>query len=149
MQSDKNKYLVIIRGLSGSGKTTFADLICADAESRASISADDYFYDDDDIFKFEPSEIKKSHAWCIQEADTCMAQGFEVVVIHNVIGLHWQLDPYMQLASKRGYQIIVTSLYDSGLNDAALAARSEHNVPIHVIRSQRKSWEFDVFKTQN
>ena len=149
MPAKKEKYLVIIRGLSGSGKTTFADLICGDTESRIAIAADDYFYDENDNYNFEASDLKKAHAWCRQEVEICMEQGFEVIVVHNTFTRGWEVEPYLQIAAKQGYRLIVSSLFDSGLNDSLLSARSEHNVQIHNVRRQRQRWESDVFNPRS
>ena len=37
------------------------------------------------------------------------------------------------MAAKQGYRLIVSNLFDSGLNDSLLSARSEHNVQIHNV----------------
>ena len=145
MSAKKEKYLIIVRGLSSSGKTTLADIICGDDDNRISISVDDYFYDDDDQYEFVASDLKKAHMWCRQETDVCMTQGFDIVVVHNTFTRGWEVEPYLQLAAKRGYRVIVSSLFDGGLNDAMLSARSDHNVQIHNIRRQRQRWDNNVF----
>lgn len=147
MSTQNTKYLIIIRGLSGSGKTTLADLICGDDENRVMISVDDYFYDvDTDVYKFVPEELKQAHEWCKQETSVCMNQGFETIVIHNTFTRRWEVEPYLEMAAKRGYRVIVSNLFDAGLNDYTLAARSEHGIDTRNVRTQRKRWEEDVFR---
>lgn len=155
--SASKKIMIIIRGLSGSGKKTIANLIC-DEESmeylddpegtpeRVSISADDYFYDEDGSYKFNPEEFKAAHEWCKNEVEVCAKQGYEVIVVHNPFTRKWEVDPYFQIAISNGYRISVLNLYDSGLNDAQLASRSEQDIPVHNIRKQRQRWELDVFR---
>lgn len=149
MSAEKEKYLIIIRGLSSSGKTTLADIICGDDDNRISISVDDYFYDDDDRYEFVANDLKKAHMWCRQETDVCMTQGFDIIVVHNTFTRGWEVEPYLQLAAKRGYRVIVSSLFDGGLNDVMLSARSEHNVQIHNIRRQRQRWDANVFNPRS
>lgn len=140
------KKLILIRGLSGSGKTTLADMICTDESSCISISVDDYFYDEEDNYEFDASQLKEAHEWCKQEAETCMTQNFKVIVVHNTFTRKWEVEPYLQLASSHKYEIMVVSLFDSGLNDHQLMARSPHKIPLGSIRTQRKRWEHDVFR---
>ena len=151
MSDDNNKYMILIRGLSGSGKTTIADLICdsdVDSENRVAISANDYFYNEDDEFEFDPLKLKEAHHWCLQEAELCALQGCEVIVVHNTLTRRWETEPYFHIAQRNGYRVSVLSMYDGGLNDMQLADRSMHNVPMYSIRNQRKRWELDVFREQ-
>ncbi len=151
------KTMIIIRGLSGSGKGTIAKLICNEGSvdyledtegvpKRVSVSAEDYFYDEDGSYKFDPEEFKDAHEWCKSEVDVCAKQGYEVIVVHNPFTRKWEVDPYFQIAVSNGYRISVLNLYDSGLNDAQLAGRSKQNIPVHNIRKQRQRWELDVFR---
>ena len=65
-----NKMLILIRGLSGSGKTLLADSLTLNSdyeeiEGRASISADDYFTDDDGNYSFNHEKLGEAHHWCV------------------------------------------------------------------------------------
>ena len=145
--SNKEKKLILIRGISGSGKTTLADLICGEDEDKIAISSDDYFYTDEGDYVFEQDSLKDSHTWCQNEVETCMTQGFEVIVVHNTLTRRWEVEPYMTLANRKGYELTVVSLYDSGLTDYQLASRSPHKIPLGSVRAQRKRWEHDVFRS--
>lgn len=156
MEND-TKRMIIIRGLTGSGKTTLADLICdgfEDTEAdekpvencRISVSSDDYFYDDEGNYKFIPDQIKSAHRWCLNEVESCATLGYEVIVVHNTFTRKWEIDPYVQTALNHGYAVNVVSLHDSGLTDIQLAERSPHGVPVSNIRKQRERWEFDVYR---
>lgn len=146
VMTDNPKTLILIRGLSSSGKTTLADIICGDDDSRIAISADDYFYDDNDVYTFNSENLKDAHAWCKRETATCMAQGFSLIVVHNTFTRGWEVEPYLELAARRGYRVIVSSLFDAGQSDTDLAVRSKHNVRSHHIRAQRARWQSDVFR---
>jgi len=151
MTVDTQKYIVIIRGLSGSGKRTVADFMCdgdTDECRRVAISANDYFYNEEDEFEFDSSKLKDAHHWCLREVEVCALQGYDLIVVHNSFTRRWEVEPYFRIAEKNGYRISVLSMYDSGLNDMQLANRSEHTVPLHSIRNQRKRWELDVFREQ-
>ncbi len=144
--SESENYLVLVRGLSASGKTTFADIICGESENRVSICKDDFFYDESGNYTFDPEQLKAAHEWCRQETETCLSQGFGVVVVHNTFTRRWEVEPYLEIAARHKYRVIVTSLYDSGLTDIALSTRSDHGVDTRNVRQQRRRWENDIFR---
>jgi len=140
------KTIIIIRGLSGSGKSTFADTICGDDETKISVSADDFFVDEQGNYNFNPDQIAEAHDWCKDQVRTYLLEGFETICVANTFTKRWEVEPYLQIASENNCNVHVVSLFDAGMNDAQLAARCVHNVPINSIRSQRKRWEMDVFR---
>jgi hypothetical protein len=142
------KRLIIIRGLSGCGKTTMANLICSDDEDRIMVAADDFFTDEEGVYSFDSAKLKEAHEWCKSEVLDAMNGGFDVVVVHNTFTRKWEVDPYMNLASQNGYQVQVLSMYDGGLSDLQLSERSEHNLPTHQIQKQRRRWENDVYREE-
>lgn len=142
------RLLILVRGLSGSGKTTLTERICEGSKSSISISADDYFYNDDNEYVFDPDQLKDAHSWCQSETESCMMQGFETIVIHNTFTRTWECEVYINLANSNGYEVMVVNLFDGGLNDSQLSARSEHNIPVASVRSQRKRWDADVFRSE-
>lgn len=137
--------IILVRGLTGSGKTTLADLIIGDDENRVSISVDDYFTDDAG-FNFDHTKLKEAHDWCKNKTLEFILEGYEVVVVHNTFTRKWECDPYLEMAKERGCIIHVINLYDAGLNDVELSNRNGHNVPAHVIQAQRKRWDKDVYR---
>ena len=140
------KTIIIIRGLSGSGKSTFADVICGDDDTKIAVSADDFFVDEQGNYNFNPEQIAEAHDWCKDQVRAYLLEGFETICVANTFTKRWEVEPYLQIASENNCNVHVVSLFDAGMNDAQLAARCVHNVPINSIRSQRKRWEMDVFR---
>ena len=58
------KKLILIRGLSGAGKTEHAELIVGDHEDRAEITVDRFFEDDNGTYTFDFTRIKEAYEWC-------------------------------------------------------------------------------------
>ena len=137
--------IILVRGLTGSGKTTLADLIIGDDENKISVSSDDFFTDEAG-FTFDHTKVKESHEWCKNKTLEYIKDGYEVVVVHNVFSRKWECDPYLEMAKENDCTIHVINLYDGGLNDAELSNRNIHNVPSHVIQAQRKRWEKDIYR---
>lgn len=138
------KILILIRGLSGSGKTEHAELIVGDHEGRAEITVDRFFEDDNGNYTFDFSRIKEAYEWCKNETKLLLEDEYEVVVVHNSFTRKWEAEPYFDLAKDHGYEVQVISLYDGGLNDKALSERSLHGLTSHQISEQRKRWDLNI-----
>ena len=61
--------------------------------------------------------------------------------VTNTFTCRWELEPYLKMASKHGWQVVVIDLFDGGLTDEELAARGTHGVPAEGIRRMRERYE--------
>ena len=138
------KRLILIRGLSGSGKTEHAELIVGDHDDRAEVTVDRFFEDEDGNYAFDFSRIKEAYEWCKDETKLLLEDEYEIVVVHNSFTRKWEAEPYFDLAKEHGYDVQVISLYDGGLNDKDLSDRSVHGLSSHQISEQRKRWDLNI-----
>ena len=126
------KYLYIVRGIPGSGKSTFAELI----GSELTICTADDYHMVDGVYQWKPENIKKAHAWCQDKAKTLMRTGLTPVVVANTSTTVKEMQPYYDLAEKYGYQVfsIVVENRHGGINT--------HEVPEEVLEKMKK--RFDI-----
>jgi predicted kinase len=118
--------LIIIRGVSGCGKSTFAKLIC-----NQYFEADMYF-SLEGKYKFDANKLGEAHSWCQNQAEDCMKQGYNVCV-SNTSTSQSELKPYFKLAETYEYQVhvLVKENYHNG--------KDIHNVPEdNLIRMESK-----------
>ena len=123
----KNLYLV--RGVPGSGKTTFAERI-----APVVLSADMYFEDDEGNYNFDGLKIKHAHAWCQSEAEQFMKSGIAIAVA-NTFTQEWEMQAYFDLAEKYGYTVfsVVVENRHGGVNT--------HGVPEEKVKQMCKRFE--------
>jgi broad-specificity NMP kinase len=93
------QHIILLRGLPGAGKTSFAELI-ANNNSYPYYSVDDYFTDEKGNYKFEFSENHKAYAACLLNTEKALIDGFSKVIVHNTFTMDWELAPYFKLAKK-------------------------------------------------
>jgi predicted kinase len=92
--------LILVRGLPGSGKSTFAkSLGCPCFE------ADDYFVNKEGKYIFDGSKIKLAHQWCKDRLEQLMAVGIKKIAISNTFTQEWEMDDYYKLAEQYGYTV--------------------------------------------
>lgn len=102
--------LVLIRGLPGSGKTTYAK---TKYPNHQYICADDYF-ERNGSYKFDEKELYQAHDWCLKKTIECLNNGQNCVVCNTFI-LDRYIRPYLDSAPKNcAVKIIrMSSMYSS------------------------------------
>ena len=103
------KILYIVRGVPGSGKSTFAKTL---TNEYSICEADQYFIDKETgEYKFNFDEIKNAHQWCREEVEIRMKdnqvnyQFYPTIVVSNTFTQEWEMEPYFKLAEKYGYTV--------------------------------------------
>ena len=92
------KQLILLRGLPGSGKSTFANLL-----GGIHVEADQYFMQDGE-YKFDASKLKQAHNWCKLRVEHSMEDGANKITVSNTFTQEWEMDTYFELTEKYGYQ---------------------------------------------
>jgi len=123
--------LVILRGLPGSGKSSFAKLffpapICC---------ADDYFMKNGK-YEWKAEEIGKAHLWCQARCRSLMETSAEKIIVANTSVAARDLRPYTDLAEKYGYRVY------SVIVENRISTKNIHNVPEETIEKMRN--RFDI-----
>ncbi len=127
------KILYIVRGIPGSGKSTFAKTL-----SDNHYEADQYFVDADGNYNFDGSKIKNAHAWCLDRVKTDMAVAREKIAVSNTFTQEWEMESYFELAKEYGYKVfsIVVENRHGGIN--------VHNVPEDKIEQMKNRFSIKL-----
>ena len=133
------KKLTILRGLPGSGKSTWVE----SARNAVVASADSFFYDDDGVYHFDPAKLGEAHTACTVYLIGTMAMGFPHVVLDNTCTRRWEYKVAEELAVRFGYEVQIVDLFDGGCTDEELAERNRHGVPLEAIQRMREGYEPD------
>lgn len=126
------KDLILVRGLPGSGKSTFADLI---GGFRCEA---DMFFMEDGVYNFDMNRIKEAHAWCKKECESFMIREKPKVIVSNTFTQEWEMAGYYELAKKYGYK--VTSVVVENRHDG----KSIHGVPDATLGNMRNRFEIKL-----
>jgi predicted kinase len=135
------KKLLILRGLPGSGKSRFIDMLVGDLKTKVVCSADDYFMKDGK-YCFDAAGLGEAHKQCREKAERAMDNYADLVVIDNTCTRRWEMEPYFGLAERYGYEVTevtVGRVCPGVINKYHL--RNNHGVPETTIEKMVNQWE--------
>lgn len=125
--------LIIVRGLPGSGKSTYAETHFG---SFKRLSADEYFTTSAGVYLYDGSKIAEAHAWCREAATGELRRG-NSVVIANTFTRKWEVDSYVGDIRK----VIGQHLPVRVIHIAGTTFQNVHGVPGDVVDRMGSRWE--------
>lgn len=136
-----NKVLVIVRGLPGAGKSSFANLVWND---YAICEADKFFYDNEGNYNFDPTKLKQAHEWCQDQVETRMKdnqnnpQYYPEIIVSNTFTQGWEMQKYFDLAEKYGYRVF------SVIVENRHGSTNIHGVPDDTLKKMRDRFQISL-----
>lgn len=138
-----DKLLLILRGLPGSGKSTFSKAVIEEAEKNGLTvrvySTDNYWMIHG---RFNPDELPLAHAWNFNRAATAMIDGINVVIIDNTNIKREHFANYIAFGQAHGYDVkerVVGEFTDKAVLEYYY--RNIHDVPLHTIKRMAQEFE--------
>ncbi|MEN9656145.1 MAG: hypothetical protein RL311_1091 [Bacteroidota bacterium] len=123
------KILYIVRGIPGSGKSTFANSLGCPV-----FEADMYFMIDGE-YKFEADKLKLAHNWCKLRVEHSMEDDFQKIAVSNTFTQEWEMEAYYEMAKQYGYTVfsVIIENRHGGVN--------EHGVPEDKLKMMKDRFE--------
>jgi predicted kinase len=128
------KILFIVRGLPGSGKSTFAKTL-----GGTHFETDNFFMVDGE-YKFDVTKLKAAHEWCQNSVNTAMILNIttdlnDTIVVSNTFTQEWEMKPYFDMAETYGYRVftLIVENRHGGTN--------EHGVPEDKLEIMKNRFE--------
>lgn len=125
----------IMRGLPGSGKSTWAKhRVIESGNATAFVSADSYHLETVDgksVYNFKKENAKKAHDSCIREfLELLNSDLLEEIIVDNTNTTVWEIAPYYRLAEAYGCEVEIVQFRCSA---ETAFKRTIHNVPAETI----------------
>lgn len=139
-----NARVIILRGLPGSGKTTFIKAFAKQERAELVIcSSNDSFVGSDGVYRFKPEKLGDAHDECfrkfsetLQSLQTLETESHTIVAVDNTATTLWEMAPYRMMARRYGLPVEFIEVGDQGDIDK-LVERNVHGVPESAIRAMR------------
>lgn len=149
------KFVIICRGIPGSGKTTWAfrcrkKLMClmdlidgTDYWNRmVVVSADDYWVRKDNVYDFNPKLLSNAHAYCFNGFKKALRDHHRFIFVDNTNIKRKDFQKYVELAVEHGYTVREKTVGKFDAESLKLyAERNIHGVPLETIERMARKFE--------
>lgn len=138
--------VMILRGASGSGKSTYAKGIAATAKDmgeRCEVVSADSFFMVGDFYQFDPAKLAEAHAQCLRKFVSLLilSAGIfaDTIIVDNTNTTIVEMAPYYALASAYGAALIEIVTLEAPSEVCKM--RNVHSVPDFAIERQLSNIE--------
>lgn len=131
--------MIVLRGLPGSGKSTFAKEL-AQKENAVILSTDDIITAHD-YYIFSPDYLGLAHKLNQAKAEECCKRGRNVIIDNTNTTLK-EVQPYFDIANKYKYEFELQEMnleWSWDVNECF--KRNSHSVPLDVIKRMRSRYQ--------
>jgi len=132
---NKEKSLILFRGLCGAGKTTLANLAC-----DVVYEADDYFMKSGE-YVFDRTKLGDAHLSCKKSVEDALFNNVARVGVANTFTVKGEINPYIQLGEYYGYKVYVVIVEN---RRGASEDCNVHDVPVEAISRMRERFEVEL-----
>ena len=150
LKEKNNQYVVMMRGITASGKSTTAAFIKHFFTERgvevAKHSTDEFFLTEEGKYLFDPSKLSQYHHLNLEAFREDVKKGTEIVICDNTNLIPWQTEPYTQVAREYDYKIIFVDLPVRSLQEHIEAQKvtearpDAHKIPETAILSMIRDY---------
>jgi predicted kinase len=132
------RQLILLRGLPGSGKSTFAKNYALNIDG-IHLEADMFFTDKETgAYVFDPSKLRYAHEWCQERVESFMKHGAQPIIVTNTFTQEWEMQPYFDMAEKYDYMVhsFIAENRHNGVN--------EHGVPAEKLEQMKNRFNIKL-----
>lgn len=124
----------VMRGVPGSGKSTYAKKIAQEALDMEFLpiicSADDFFMVEDQ-YKFDVTKLSEAHKYCLRKFMLAVQDRHDPIVVDNTNINIEDIAPYVAVGEAFGYEVEVIQV---DTNPEIAGGRNVHGVPPARVR---------------
>jgi NEDD4-binding protein 2 len=139
--------LILMRGVSGSGKSTMARKIAETHDLSVILSTDDFFVVDGE-YRFDPKRLGEFHAANVKRVETAMGDECPCVIVDNTNTQAWEMRPYVELAMEHDYEVQIVEpepvSFEELMKRQSQRADQNKSLPAEVVSRMLMRYEPNV-----
>lgn len=116
----RNQILIIVRGIPGSGKSTFAKEIVKMFPDDSVYWESDMFFMHNGVYCWKPNKVHLAHRWCQRKVEKSF-DAVDIVVVSNTFTTESEMKFYLDFAKENGISVQIVRMENRFEN--------EHGVP--------------------
>lgn len=121
--------IFILQGVSGAGKSTYANRLLGESPEGAIVSADECFMVGG-RYQYDPSKLGDAHAECLRRFMILTAMRRSPIIVDNTNATVAEIAPYYAIGEACGYRVEVVRIE---CDPRVAAARGLHGVSAQKI----------------
>ncbi|BAU40056.1 NEDD4-binding protein [Ralstonia phage RSP15] len=134
--TDEKPSLIIVRGIPGSGKSTFSRNLL-DALIKNDIQAvhveSDMYHTRGNSYSWSPEQNQRAHEWCKTSADIFL-DNKQTVIVSNTFTKYSEIRSYLQIAKNHDVPVLIVEIPVQRFNNV-------HSVPVATLERMRDNLE--------
>lgn len=137
--------LILMRGVTGSGKSTRARQLLEENPGARILSTDDLFIEHGE-YRFDPNKLGQNHKANQERCRLSMLEKTELIIIDNTNVQAWEMKPYHLLALEHGYETTILEVPPPPLEELLRrhSARTDKRVPREVLEKMLERWRAGI-----
>ena len=105
----RNQILIIVRGIPGSGKSTFAKEIVKMFPDDSVYWESDMFFMHNGVYCWKPNKVHLAHRWCQQKVEKSF-DAVDIVVVSNTFTTESEMKFYLDFAKENGISVQIVRM---------------------------------------
>jgi len=131
-----DRQVFIMRGLSGSGKSTFISALKKDYPDKTiTIASADHFFMKDGVYSFDASKLGQAHKQSLEVFERALEKKVDIIFVDNT-NINWrEMKPYIEKAKAAEYNWNIIQV-ETPLDVILERQKTNKNVPEEKIREK-------------
>ena len=140
--NNKQKYMVIIRGIPGIKNSNYANNI-KNALSEIEVASYENYFMENNLGSYNLSQLNLAHTYCLNQILESINNNKKMIIFDNFNISMNEIKEYVLLSNITDYDLIIVTFVDENKDINILHEKCNKSIPKEVVNKMIKLWEED------